>query len=314
MSARPRPPAPRRRPSPFALAAPALAAPALAAPTLAFAALALALAAPALAAPALAAPASDAPAAPTPDVAGVDAVLARGAAALERGAPREALEIYEAYADAGGLHPDVSYSRGVAYVARVRAGDDKPGDLGRAAAAFEETLALSPGDADAPRALEAVRSAVAHRRARGGKAIEIDAGPGTWAALVALLGEQAWAALAAAGSLAFSVGFVVWRRGRAHLARQGGALALALGLLALALGTAFSLAGRRARTQIERGVVVAPELRLTNETSLPLPGSPSLPEAAVVEIVERRGALARVRWGKVEGWAPLTGVQRLPRP
>ncbi|HEU4533928.1 MAG TPA: hypothetical protein VFS00_07415 [Polyangiaceae bacterium] len=244
---------------------------------------------------------------------GAEAVLARGAEALGRGAPREALELYEAYADGGGLHPDVSYSRGVAYLARARAGDDRPGDLGRAAAAFEETLALRPGDADAAHALEATRSAVAHRRARGGKAIEIDAGPGAWAALVGLASEQTWALLAAAGSLSLSAGLVAWFRARARQARLGGALASALGALALALGAAFSLTARQARTRGERGVVIVPELRLTNEASLPLPGSPSLPEAAGVDVAERRGALVRVRWGKVEGWAPATSVKRLPR-
>jgi hypothetical protein len=240
-------------------------------------------------------------------------VLARGAAALGRGAVREALETYEAYADAGGLHPDVSYSRGMAYVARVRAGDDRPGDYGRAAAAFEEALALRPDDLDAPRALEAVRSAVAHRRARGGQAIEIDAGPGAWAALVGLADEQTWALLAAAGSLALTFGLLARLRGRAQQTRLGGALAAALGLGALALGAAFALSARQARTRGERGVVVAPELRLTNEASLPLPGSPALPEGAGVDLLERRGGLVRVRWGKVTGWAPAASVQRLPR-
>lgn len=248
-----------------------------------------------------------------PPAEGAEAVLARGAEALGRGAPREALELYEAYADGGGLHPDVSYSRGVAYLARARAGDDKPGDLGRAAAAFEETLALRPDDADAPRALDAVRSAVAHRRARGGKAIEIDAGPGAWAALVGLAGEQTWAWLAAAGSLSLSAGLLAWLRARARQARLGGALASTLGALALALGLAFSLSARQARTRGERGVVIVPDLRLTTAASLPLPGSPSLPEAAGVDLAERRGALVRVRWGKVEGWAPATSVKRLPR-
>lgn len=250
---------------------------------------------------------------PEAPVASPDAVLTRGAAALARSAPREAIELYEAFADAGGLHPDVSYSRGTAYVARVRAGDDRPGDLGRAAAAFEEALALRPDDPDAPRALEAVRSAIAHRRARGGKAIEIDTSPGAFAALVGLLGEQSWALVAAAGSLSLSAGLVAWLRGKGRQTRLGGAIATSLGLLALTLGASFSISAQRARTHGERGVVVAPELRLTNDASLPLPGSPTLPEAAGVEIVERRGALMHVRWGKIEGWGPATGVQRLPR-
>ncbi|MDW8252125.1 MAG: hypothetical protein RMJ98_22750, partial [Myxococcales bacterium] len=53
---------------------------------------------------------------------GVEEVLRGGQEALRSGAIREAIERYEAFADQGGLHPDVSYSRGVAYLARVKEG------------------------------------------------------------------------------------------------------------------------------------------------------------------------------------------------
>ena len=66
----------------------------------------------------------------------------KGAAALGRGEYAAAIDTFEALADQGFVHPDASYDRGIAYVMRFRARGDKAGDLGRAAAAFEETLRM----------------------------------------------------------------------------------------------------------------------------------------------------------------------------
>ena len=59
----------------------------------------------------------------------------------------KAIDDLEHLADRGFVHPDASYDRGVAYVMRVRGGAERPGDLGRAAAGFEEALLLRPHDA-----------------------------------------------------------------------------------------------------------------------------------------------------------------------
>src|SRR5262245_25063525 len=68
---------------------------------------------------------------------------------LERGAYDDAIDLFESLADRGFVHPDASFDRAVAYVERARTPNARPGDLGRAVAALEETLLLRPGDPDA---------------------------------------------------------------------------------------------------------------------------------------------------------------------
>lgn len=63
-------------------------------------------------------------------------VIERANAACNAGAYRDCIETYESFADEGGVHPDVSYNRGLAYLTRVQSGQPNPGDLGRAAAGF----------------------------------------------------------------------------------------------------------------------------------------------------------------------------------
>src|SRR5260221_14196728 len=65
-----------------------------------------------------------------------DALFRHGVASLDKGEYGAAIDDFEALADRGFVHPDASYDRGVAYLQRVRAKADRPGDLGRAAAAF----------------------------------------------------------------------------------------------------------------------------------------------------------------------------------
>ncbi|MDF2694931.1 MAG: hypothetical protein K0S65_3314, partial [Labilithrix sp.] len=66
------------------------------------------------------------------------AALFRGAnEALAAGRPGEAIAKFEALADRGVVDAVVSFDRGLAYAARVRAGGEQPGDLGRAAHGFE---------------------------------------------------------------------------------------------------------------------------------------------------------------------------------
>src|SRR6266699_2644113 len=97
-----------------------------------------------------------------------ESLFKKGALALRDGSVNEAVEVFEALADRGFVHPDASFDRSLSYLARVRAGLERPGDLGRAAAALEETLLFRPDDREAESALELVRAEVARRRARNG--------------------------------------------------------------------------------------------------------------------------------------------------
>jgi hypothetical protein len=242
----------------------------------------------------------------------VAATLVRAQEALGRGEVREAIEVCEAFADRGAPHPDISYDRGVAYLARVRAGGEKPGDLGRAAAGFEEALLLRPGDEGAARALEAVRAEVARRRARGGEATEVMVSQSAGRTVVSLLPEQIWAIGALAASVILALGLLARGSARAAL-RLGSGVALGLGLLVGLTFAPLALYARHLRRTAGIGVVVTDEARLSDEGGVPLPRG-ALPEAARVDVGERRGALVHVRWGEVDGYTQATSIRVLRAP
>ena len=87
-----------------------------------------------------------------------ESLFKKGVAALREGAVNDAVDTFEALADRGFVHPDASFDRSLSYLGRVRAGVERPGDLGRAAAALEETLLFRPEDREAESALDLVSS------------------------------------------------------------------------------------------------------------------------------------------------------------
>lgn len=239
-----------------------------------------------------------------------DQLFAKGAAALGKGEYAAAIDTFEALADQGFEHPDASYDRGLAYVMRYRAQAGRPGDLGRAAAAFEEALLLRPDDHDADAALDLVRAEVTRRRARKRKDA-VDVRPTLDRIVIGLADEETWGLAAFVASLALALGMALRPRpGRAHIAGSilvPSAVVLLLVLLPLTYGA------RRLRLTTRPGVVVAAEARLTREDGQALGGDP-IPEAASVEVSERRGGLVHVRWGATEGWIPAADVRVIAAP
>jgi hypothetical protein len=232
--------------------------------------------------------------------------FAEAVAALERGAYGDAIDRFELLGDQGFVHPDLSFDRGLAYLARARSQQKQPGDLGRASAALAETLALRPDDREAESALEAVRSEIARKRARSGGS-PLVARPRLMRALVSLLPESAWGALGALGSFSLVWGLAL----RLVLKRSGsevpGALAIGVGGLLLCLGGGLAAGARHFRRSSTLAVVVVPEARLLDESGRPLAVASSsdshvVPEGAEVYVLERRGGLNRVEWGNAEGF------------
>jgi hypothetical protein len=247
-----------------------------------------------------------------PEDAGARDAMTRGGEALTRGAVREAIEAFEAAADRGVLHPDVSYDRGMAYVARAKEAGGQPGDLGQAAAAFEESLWLRSDDEGAAAALEAVRAEVARRRARGDQAMEVVVKPSALRAILGLAPERAWGVLALLASLALGVGLAL-RRLTQHTLRLAGGIATALGLIASLLFVPMSALARSIRRSTATGVIVATDAAVVDEKGVSISQQQPVPEAARVEISERRGALYRFSWGQVEGYTAASNV-RIIRP
>jgi hypothetical protein len=263
--------------------------------------------------------------APPPET--TESLFRKGVSALRDGSVNEAVEIFEALADRGFVDPDASFDRSLSYLGRVRAGTERPGDLGRAAAALEEALLLRPDDKEAESALDLVRAEVARRRARTGATAELESRPTLDRAVVGIVSERTWSVLAAFSSLLLTIGLVLRviatsrdddlgeekipvREGTLHLAS---AIIVPLGSLCLVVFALVAVGARQLRLTTRDGVVVTPEARLVTEKGVLTTKGP-IPEAARVEIGEQRGTLVHVRWGAVEGWTQSDAVRRLARP
>ncbi|MBC7170775.1 MAG: hypothetical protein H5U40_00020, partial [Polyangiaceae bacterium] len=155
---------------------------------------------------------------------------------------------YERLVDAGIADPDVFYNLGLAHARRS--------SYGKAIVAFEKSLVLRPGDADAEKALDSVREAVAQRRAtREGEATTVDGG-GLLGALGSLLPESTLAYLVLALNLiAFgALAGLLWTRNEPVRVALGVTAPVAFALLVL---SGLALLGRtEALADGQAGIVV----------------------------------------------------------
>jgi hypothetical protein len=242
------------------------------------------------------------------------ALFGAGAKALHDGRAADAITSFESLADQGVVDAAASYDRGLAYATRVHIGAEVPGDLGRAAHGFEEARDLSR-DArlaeDAARALGAIHSEVARRRARAGEPAEVDPGRSLARTIAHLSGEDTWTWLAAFASIALSGGlFVRWLASDRRW-RVGGGVSAGVAAPVLGLAIALTLLARHDRLHLREAVVVTPNARPSDERGLTLPGARPLPEASRVEIVDQRAALTRVRFGSIDAWLPTGALREL---
>ena len=233
----------------------------------------------------------------------------KGSDALILGNYEEAIAQFELYADGQPSHPDASYNRGLAYLARVRAGAERDGDLGRASAALEEALLLRPGDRDAAHARALVHGEVARRRSRRGKDVLI-ARPSLDREIMNLLSERSWAILAIFGSFFASFGWLLRLLRKQGAWQLAGVIFVPLGLIAAVVFTPIYFGARTLRLERRPGVLVVPEAHLTDRDGVAQSGEP-LPEGAFLELGDRHGRLLHVRYGSVEGWIPSSTVRTL---
>ncbi len=233
-----------------------------------------------------------------------------GTDALSLGTFDDAIEHFEAFADREPSHPDASFNRGLAYLMRVQAEAERPGDLGRAAAAFEETLALRPDDAEAAHALDLVRGEVARRRSRRGKDAVL-ARATLDRVIVTLASERSWAFAAIVAAFLLSLGLVLRSRptGSANLA---GTLLVPACTIAVLVFLPLYLSARHLRLTRQPAVLVVREAHLSDESGQ-AKGVDPIPEAALLEVGERNGRLLQVRYGSSEGWIPAAAVRLLRR-
>jgi len=232
-----------------------------------------------------------------------------GVAALEQTDHERAVAVFESLADRGYRHPDVSYNRAMAYLARVRAKQGRPGDLGRAAAGFEEVLLLRPSDESAQHALEVVRAEVARLTPKSNRS-DVVVNPSLDRIIVGLLSESVWAWGAIVGSGLLSVGLVLRRRRIAamHLA---GVIAISVGAVVMVVFGVSAGWSRYLRETTVPAVVVGTDVRFVDDRGVVITRELPIPEAARVEVLERRGGLSRVRYGQREGWVHGGGLWEL---
>lgn len=238
-------------------------------------------------------------------------LFTQGVKALQDGDHDKAIAAFETLADRGERSPAATYDRGLAYLARVRGKAERPGDLGRAAAAFDETAMLAPDDAEARQAADLVRAEVARRRARK-RTAEVHARPTLDRLVVGLAPEYVWEWGALLSSMVLTAGLILRKakRGPKHLA---GLIATPIGLVLLLSFAPLTWYSRHLRHTTRPGVVVVPEAQIVDEHGAAT-GLDPIPEAARVEIKEQRGGLVLVRYGSTEGWTYGASVRALALP
>lgn len=231
--------------------------------------------------------------------------------ALDGERPVDAIASFEALGDRGVIDPVISFDRGLAYAARVRAGAEQPGDLGRAVHGFEEARQLSGDpalDRDATTALTAVRAEIARRKSRSGDPVELDTGFSLGRSIVNLLPENAWAAIAALASLALCVGIVIRARAEAHRAKVAGTTTASLAGGVLVLAAMLLHSARDVRIHLREAVVITPNVRLLDDKRVALTTVAPIPEGARVQLLDEGGDFARVMVGRTEGVLPSSAL------
>jgi len=254
---------------------------------------------------------------PTPEPSDDTVLLQSAVSKLHDGRPGEAIADFEALADHGVVDASVSFDRGLAYAARVRAFGEQPGDLGQAAHGLLEAKNLAKSRAladEAARALGLIRAEVGRRRARAGEPVEFDPGTALGPAFLHLLPEDGWALLAIIGSFVLGLALFVRRAATERRSQIAASVTAGVAILLLALGTTSTFAARARRATVTPGVIVTAGARPTDERGLVLASAPVVPEAAEVEILGHRAGWARIRWGKLVAWIPAGSVRPIAEP
>lgn len=244
------------------------------------------------------------------------ALFQSGTEALTNDRPNEAIGKLEALADRGVVDPVVSFNRGLAYAARVRAGAEQAGDLGRAAHGFEEARELTRDStlmADATSALTIVRSEIARRRARAGDPVEMEHGFSLGRAIIGLLPENAWAGIALAMTLILSIAIVVKQRAEHRRVKVAATTAGAIAGALLIVTSILSFAARDARLHLREGILIAPNARLLDARHHVMEGISPLPEGVRARILDESGGFSHVAIGSAEGYLSSSAVLPLAK-
>lgn len=222
-------------------------------------------------------------------------LLQTSAAQLSAGQIDAAIAELERAADEGRRHPDLSFNRGLAYARRAKSPGERAGDLGQAAAAFAETLAVRPDDVDAQRGLEDSQLSVARRNSSGKsqQGAQVSAPLGLLERALLSMSPAVLFWLSAAGSLLLCIGIVV-RLARSDLWRLVGTIAASLGALLLLPCAGLHLARQALFSQAKMAVVIASSAEVVDETGRRVPGSAQFAESTLLYVTGPERGLVRL--------------------
>ncbi len=233
---------------------------------------------------------------------------------LAAGKPEEAIMALEALRDDGIDDGAVSFDLGLAYLSRARIAESQ-GDLGRAVFAFEEAKALTRSDVlrvECTRLAGEIRSVIAKRRARLGQPTDMEEAPPPSRAFSTILPEDSWAEVALVSAALLFLGLVLRDRTRARIKVASSIVAAGSGLVMLIAGAATSQR-KSDRLSLEEAIVVADEVRPTDETHIVLADAPALAAGTRVRVTDRRAGYAEVRTHGQTAWLPDRAILSLPR-
>jgi hypothetical protein len=249
---------------------------------------------------------------PAPDALAHDAVEA-----LRAGHPADAIANFEALADRGIVDANMSFDRGLAYAQRVRVGGEQPGDLGLAAHGFEEARTLSSDSVlkdQSTKALSVIRAEVGRRRARAGSPIDLEQTPLLRDAIVGVISEDSWCAIALFSSMILGVALFFRWLTSARRAQVAAGVAVAIAAPVLLAGSICAVAARNARLHRVEGVVISASARPSDARGIAVPSAEPLPEGARVRVITSNGGWSEVRWGALDAWVPANTVRALEKP
>lgn len=236
-----------------------------------------------------------------------DAALTPALVALRDGRVDEAIAVLEALADRGVSSTSIAFDRGIAYARRAQSVAARPGDLGRAAHAFEEVLRLDPHDGSARELLEQVRREIARRDARAsGKAEELSA-ESPWRAIVTAAPPDTWAGVSLLASAALSGLLLVLPRTDRVRRRILGTVAVVVAVTLLATAT-LGVSAWDLRVHVREAVVIAQRPTATAPDGAPF----DLDEGTRVDVLEEGATATRIRTDKGEAWIPRAELRLLP--
>jgi hypothetical protein len=233
-------------------------------------------------------------------------------AALQQQDSARAVALFEGLADEGTLDAAVSFNRGLAYALRART-QPQPGDLGRAAHAFEEARSLTRDAAlrvDAEAALAQVRSEIARERGRSGAAPAMQPAPPVLRTVSATFPEDVWAlgCLLSCAGLCVALGLLGATSRNARVGSRIAASVMATTLFSCAL---MLWVARAARTELTSGVVIAKEVRPADARHVPIASESPVPEGTRVDILGGEAGWTQVRLSSGPAWISSDAILTL---